>query len=132
MNNIWLYIIIALIICIISCIITASITKSNCKYNREFLQNKINSLEQDIEDMNSGREKIPVIFGWHTYFVYKDATMEEVVKTIGSPTFVNYNFFGEGEHKMSWYYKCGFGDTPNNDKLAIWFKNNRIKSISNN
>ena len=130
MSNIW-FLVIGLFICIISCIITASITKYNCKYNREFLQIKINSLEQDIEDMNSGREKIPVIFGWHTYFVYKDATMEEVVKTIGSPTFINYNFYGEGEHKLSWYYKCGFGNTPDNDKLSIWFKNNRINSISN-
>ena len=101
------------------------------RYVYTIIPNKVNKLEQKIEDMNSGREKIPVAFGWYTYFVYKDATMEEVIEKIGGPTFINYNVLGTGEDKLSWYYTCGFGDNPSNDKLVIYFKNNRIKSISN-
>ena len=127
-----IYIIIGIIVgtCIIA-FLTFLITKSSIKYNNEYLSKQVDELNQKIEDMNAGRIKIPINYGYYTYFVYKDATMEEVINKIGKPTFIDYNYFGTGVDKMSWYYHCTGFDNPTNDRLIIFFKDGYISEIKN-
>lgn len=92
--------------------------------------NDINEkIKQDEEDRNVGREKIPVLFGDHTYYIYRDATMEEASKVIPyTPTYISTNFKAgliRYEYPDSWMGRCINGNT-----LRLNFIDNRLTTVT--
>lgn len=107
-------------------------------WNKKSIKEKFEAYKNDIlkkeELRNSGRELLPAIFNYKTYFIYKDSTMTEAINMINAePGQVYYDRTTNSKYDSGFirYYGSASISGKLGEDLTLIFENGILKSIKN-